>query len=93
MALEAGHQLGKERDEALGTDEVGSGPGSDQSVLDGRSVASLPWALDRRRGKKGLGQEADGVFSGVAGGSDKFIKDQRLVRIGGVLVAGSNLGE
>jgi hypothetical protein len=79
IALKARKQLRQEGDEALGTDEVGSGPGGKQGILDGRSVASLARALDRRWRKDGPSQETDGVLAGIAGGGDKFIEDQRLV--------------
>ena len=92
VALQGRDQLREKGHQTLGTDEVRSSPGRDKCLLDSRSIGALSRPLDRCGRGDGLGQEADGILAGIAGGGDELIKDERLLGVGGVLIAGSDLG-
>lgn len=91
MALKAGDQVGEKGYKTLGADEVGSRPGGDKRILDGRSIGTVSRPREWCRWRDRLGQETNGILAGIAGGCDEFIEDDRLLGVGGVLIAGSDL--
>src|SRR5215208_2610716 len=94
VALQRGHKFGQKRHQAPRTNTVGGAPSDFERSLHSGAIVRCPWSANLGGGRQGRArQEQDSIFACVAGGGDKLIKNDRLVRMRGLLIAWCDLRE
>jgi hypothetical protein len=92
VAFERRYQLGQKGYQTPRADTVGGTPGDLERLLHRKAILWSARATNlRRRGQGRARQKQDGIFTRVARGCHKFIENNRLLRVRGLLIAGRDL--